>query len=111
MPPPIIVNECAGDTDLEDEGVCEAGVNSLKVAGVDSRDLDFLLGDLFIAGVAHAVGHVVLDSTNAGLRKTARTCFSDIGSLVCSTLLEHPLEEAGTKIEFTNVSINAGITG
>ena len=111
MPLPSIVNECAGEADLEEEGVCDAGVNSLKVAGVDSRDRDFLLGDLFIAGVVEAIAHAVLDSTNAGLRKTARTCFSDIGSLVCSTLLEHPLEEAGTKIEFINVSINAGITG
>ena len=86
-------------------------MKSLKGAGVDSRDLDFLLGDLVLAGVAHAVEHIVLDSTKAGFLKTARTCFSDIGSLVCSILLEHPLDEAGTRIEFTKVSIRAGITG
>ena len=64
-----------------------------------------------LAGVTQDVEHIVLDSTKAGFLNTARTCFSDIGSLVCSILLEHPLDEAGTRIEFTNVSISAGITG
>ena len=105
-----MVNECKGEADLEEVGVCE-GVNSLKFAGVDSLDLDFPFGDLFVAGVTQAVEHIVLDSTNAGLRNTARICFSDIGSLVCSILLDDPLEDAGTNIEFTNVSIKAGITG
>ena len=78
-----MVKECEGEADLDEVGVCD-GVNNLKVAGVDSRDLDFRFGDRLIAGVAHAVEHIVLDSTNAGFRKTALTCFSDIGSLVCS---------------------------
>ena len=45
-----MVKDWAGDADREEDGVCEeAGVvlNSLNVAGVDSRDLDFLFGDLF----------------------------------------------------------------
>ena len=87
-------------------------MNSLNVDGVDSLDNDFCFGDLFIAGVAQAVEQfIVFDSTNAGLRNTARTCFSDIGSLVCSKLLDPPLEDTGTKIELTNVSINAGMAG
>ena len=86
-------------------------MKSLNDAGVDSRDLDFLLGDLVFTGVGHDVEHAVLNSTNAGLRNTALTCFSDIGSFVCSILLELPLEDAGTRMELTNVSIRAGITG
>ena len=108
-----MVKDWAGDADREEDGVCEeAGVvlNSLNVAGVDSRDLDFLFGDLFIVlGVAQEVLHAV-DSKKAGLRKTALTCFSEIGSLVCSTV-EPPRVEAGISTEFTNVSIRAGITG